>query len=234
MAVHLLAHDQVRGVDVVHLLTDALQSVLQPQHRLPQVALRHSVHHVDGLTLGLRHYFGVSVDVGDLLHFDFQSKVILAQVVNNFVVIFICFFASVTHSWNFSGDWHDVLHARRRYAQIIVEWEMVAVQHVRPRKAKRGHDGRAAALDALTQGPARLNRLVQIVQTNGGEKRAQELSGVGVTLLLNQRDPGRSLLQNLVHGFMSEQVRQAHLCVLYIMAEEKVCRNWLAVVLFVE
>ncbi len=73
MAVHLLAHDQVGGVDVVHLLTDALQSVLQPQHRLPQVTLRHAIQLVNGLALGLRHYLGVTVDVGDLLNFDFQS-----------------------------------------------------------------------------------------------------------------------------------------------------------------
>lgn len=73
MAVHLLAHDQVGSVDVVHLLTDALQAVLQPQHRLPQVMLRHAVQLVDGLALGLRHYLGVSVDVGDLLDFDLKS-----------------------------------------------------------------------------------------------------------------------------------------------------------------
>ena len=73
VAVHLLAHDQVGGVDVVHLLADALQAVLQPQHRLPQVALRHAVQLVDGLALGLRHYLGVAVDVGDLLDFDLQS-----------------------------------------------------------------------------------------------------------------------------------------------------------------
>lgn len=72
IAVHLLAHDQVGGVDVVHLLTDALQAVLQPQHCLPQVTLRHAVELVNGLALGLRHYLGVAVDVGDLLDFDLQ------------------------------------------------------------------------------------------------------------------------------------------------------------------
>lgn len=73
VAVHLLAHDQVGSVDVVHLLADALQPILQPQHRLPQVPLRHAVQLVDGLALGLRHDFGVAVDVGDLLNFDLQS-----------------------------------------------------------------------------------------------------------------------------------------------------------------
>lgn len=75
ISVHLLAHDQVGSVDVVHLLADALQAVLQPQHRLPQVALRHAVQLVDGLALGLRHYLGVAVDVGDLLDLDLQSLV---------------------------------------------------------------------------------------------------------------------------------------------------------------
>lgn len=73
MAIHLLAHDEVCGVDVVHLLADTLQPVLQPQRRLPEVSLRHAVHHVDCLALRVWHYFGVAVDVGDLLHFDFQS-----------------------------------------------------------------------------------------------------------------------------------------------------------------
>ena len=73
VTVHLLAHDQVGGVDVVHLLADALQAVPQPQHRLPQVVLRHTVQLVDGLALGLWHYLGVTIDVGDLLDLDLQS-----------------------------------------------------------------------------------------------------------------------------------------------------------------
>ena len=72
-AVHLLAHDQVGGVDVVHLLTDALHAVLQPQHRLLQVAVHHAVQLVNGLALVLRHDLGVTVEVEDLLHFDLQS-----------------------------------------------------------------------------------------------------------------------------------------------------------------
>lgn len=234
MAVHLLAHNQVGSVDVVHLLTDALQAVLQPQHGLPQVTLCHAIQLVNGLALGLRHYLGVTVDVGDLLNFDFQSKVILTQVVNNFVVIFIRFLASIANSGHFFGDRHKVLDASWWYAQVVVEWETVAVQHLWPRKAKRGHHWRAAELDAFAQRPARLYGFVQIVQTDGSEKGAEELSRVGVTLLLNQRDPRRSLLQNLIHGFVSEQVREAHLCVLYIVAQEKICRNWLAIILFVE
>lgn len=73
MAVHLLAHDQVGGIDVIHFLTDTLQAVPQPQHRLPQVALGHTVQLVNGLALGLWHNLGVPVYVGDLLDFDLQS-----------------------------------------------------------------------------------------------------------------------------------------------------------------
>lgn len=234
MAVHLLTHDQIGGVDVVHLLADALQAVPQPQHRLPQVELCHAVHLVDGLGFGLRHYLGVTVDVGDLLHLDLQSEVILAQVVNNFIVVFICFLAGVTHSGHFLGDWCKVVDACRWDAQVVVERETVAVQHLWPGEAERGHDGRAAVLDALAQRPARLDGLIQIIQTDGGEEGAQELSCIWVTSLPNQRDPGRSLLQNLGHGFVSEQVREAHLRVLYVMAQEQVCRDLFAVVLFVE
>lgn len=134
----------------------------------------------------------------------------------------------------FFGDCRKVVEACRWYAQVIVEWETVAVQHLGPGKAKRGHDGRAAVLDAFAQGPAGLYGLVQVVQADGSEKGAEELSCVGVTLLLNQRDPGRSLLQNLVHGFVSEQVREAHLRVLYVVAQQETGWNWLAVILFVE
>lgn len=73
IAVHLLAHDQVGSIDVVHLLADALQAVFQPQDCLPQVALCHTVHLVDGLALALWHNLGVTVDVEDLLDFDLQS-----------------------------------------------------------------------------------------------------------------------------------------------------------------
>lgn len=73
MAIHLLAHDQVGAIDVIHLVTDAPKSILQPQLRLPQFTLCHPIHHVNGLALGLWHYFGVTINVGDLFEFDFQS-----------------------------------------------------------------------------------------------------------------------------------------------------------------
>lgn len=67
-----LSHDQIGRVDVVHLLTGALQAVFEPQHRFLQVPLRHSVQLVNGLALGFQDDFGISVDVGYLLHFYFQ------------------------------------------------------------------------------------------------------------------------------------------------------------------
>ena len=131
------------------------------------------------------------------------------------------------------GDWREALDACRWDAQVIVEWEALAVQHLRPGEAERGHHGRAAVLDALAQRPARLYGLVQVVQAHGGEEGAEELSSVGVTLLLHQRDPRRRLLQNLVHGFVPEQVREAHLRVLDVVAQQQVWRDRLAVVLLV-
>lgn len=132
------------------------------------------------------------------------------------------------------GDRHRVVHARRGDAQVVVQGEPLAVQHLGPGEAERVHDGRAAVFDALAQGPARLDGLVQVVQAHRSEQGAQELPGVRVTLLLNQRDPGRRLLQDLVHGFVAEQVGQAHLRVLDVVAQEEVCRDGLAVVLLIE
>lgn len=132
------------------------------------------------------------------------------------------------------SNWRDVLDACGRYAQVIVQWEAVTVQHLGPGESKRGHHGRAAVLDALAQGPARLDGLVQVVQADRSEEGAQELSRVGVALLLDERDPRRGLLQDLVHRFVSEQVREAHLRVLYVVAQEEVCGDRLAVILFVE
>lgn len=138
------------------------------------------------------------------------------------------------HAHTFFSGWHRVVDAGGRDAQVVVQREPLAVQHLRPREAERGHHGRAAALDALAQGPARLYGLVQVVQAHGREQGAQELPGVRVTLLLHQRDPGRGLLQNLAHGLVSEQVGQAHLRVLDVVAQEQVGGDRLAVVLLVE
>lgn len=73
IAVHLLTHDQVGSIDVIHLLADALQAVFEPQDFLPQVLLCHAVYLVNGLAFGLWHNLGVTVDVEDLLDFDLQS-----------------------------------------------------------------------------------------------------------------------------------------------------------------
>lgn len=68
-----LSHDQIGCVDVVHLLTGALQAVFEPQHGFLQVPFGHTVQLVNGLALRLQDDFGVPVDVGYLLHFDFQG-----------------------------------------------------------------------------------------------------------------------------------------------------------------
>lgn len=67
-----LSHDQIGRVDVIHLLAGALQAVFEPQHRLLQVSFGYAVQLVNGLALGLQDDFGISVDVGYLLHFYFQ------------------------------------------------------------------------------------------------------------------------------------------------------------------
>lgn len=132
------------------------------------------------------------------------------------------------------GDRHDILRAGRWDAQVVVRRETVTFEHLWPREAERVHEGRAASPDALAQRPARLDGLVQVVQADGSEQRAEELPRVRVTLLLDQGDPGGGLLQDLVHGFVSEQVRQTHLRVLDVVAELEFGGNLLTVVLFVE
>lgn len=127
-----------------------------------------------------------------------------------------------------------MIDARWRDTQVIVGRETLAVKHIWPREPERGHHRCATVFDALAQRPARLDRLVQIVQTHRCEERAKKLPRVGVTLLLDQWNPRRGLLQNLVHGLVPEKIREAHLGVFDVMAQEKIGRDGFAVILFVE
>ena len=125
----------------------------------------------------------------------------------------------------------EVVHARRGDAQVVVGGEPSAVQHIRPWEPEGVHHRCAAVLNALTERPARLDRFVQVIETNGGEKGAEKLSGVGVALLLHQRGPRGRLLQDLVHGLVAQEVGQAHLRVFNIVAQMQILWYGLAVVL---
>lgn len=120
----------------------------------------------------------------------------------------------------FPGDRQDVVAAGQRDAEVVVLGEAAAVQHVGPGEAEGGHDRGAALLHLLAERVARLDDLVQVVDADGGEEGAEELPGVGVALLLHQRDPGGGLLQHLLHRFVPQQVGQPHALVLDAPAQQ--------------
>lgn len=120
----------------------------------------------------------------------------------------------------FPGDGEDVVAAGQRDAEVVVLGEAAAVQHVGPGEAEGGHHRGAALLHLLAERVAGLDDLVQVVDADGGEEGAEELPGVGVALLLHQRDPGGGLLQHLLHRLMPQQVGQPHALVLDAPAQQ--------------
>ena len=114
-------------------------------------------------------------------------------------------------------------------AEVVVLGETVALKHVGPGEAEGGHDRSAAVLHLHAERVARLDGFVQVIEADGGEERAQELLGVRVALLHDQRDPGARLLQHLLHGLVAQQVGQPHVLVLYAVAQLQVGRDGLAV-----
>lgn len=119
--------------------------------------------------------------------------------------------------------------ASEGYAEVVVLGEAVALEHVGPGEAEGGHDRSAAVLHLYTERVARLDDFVQIIEAHRGEERAQELLGVRVALLHDQRDPGARLLQHLLHGLVAQQVGQPHVLVLYAVAQLQVGGDGLAV-----
>lgn len=94
----------------------------------------------------------------------------------------------------FPGDGEDVVAAGQRDAEVVILGEAAAVQHVGPGEAESRHDRGAALLHLLAERVAGLDDLVQVVDADGSKEGAEELPGVGVALLLHQRDPGGRLL----------------------------------------
>lgn len=114
-------------------------------------------------------------------------------------------------------------------AEVVVLGETVALKHVGPGEAEGGHDRSAAVLHLHAERVARLDGFVQVIEADGGEERAEELLGVRVALLHDQRDPGARLLQHLLHGLVAQQVGQPHVLVLYAVAQLQVGRDGLTV-----
>lgn len=129
----------------------------------------------------------------------------------------------------FLGGRQEVVAAREGDAEVVVLGETVALEHVWPGEAEGGHDWSAAVLHLHAERVARLDGFVQVIEADRGEERAQELLGVWVALLHDQRDPGARLLQHLLHGLVAQQVGQPHVLVLYAVAQLQVGRDGLAV-----
>ena len=101
-------------------------------------------------------------------------------------------------------------HALAGDAHVVVQRELVAVQHGRPGEAVRLHPPLAACPHSLAEGPAGVDRSLQ---AHGGEQGAEEQLGVGVALDVQQGDPAHALLGHLVQRVVLHQVRQSHLSV---------------------
>lgn len=119
--------------------------------------------------------------------------------------------------------------ARKGDAEVVVLGETVALEHVGPGEAEGRHDRSAAVLHLHAERVARLDGFIQVIEADRGEERAQELLGVRMALLHDQRDPGARLLQHLLHGLVAQQVGQPHVLVLYAMAQLQVGRDGLAI-----
>ena len=77
-------------------------------------------------------------------------------------------------------------------AHVVVERELVAVQHRRPREPVRLHCPLAAGLHLLTQRAARVDRPLQ---ADRSKKGTEEELAISVTLHVEKRNPRCSLEQ---------------------------------------
>lgn len=104
----------------------------------------------------------------------------------------------------------------------VVLGKLVTGEHLRPREAKRLHDGGAAVPHGLAQPPARVNGPLQ---AHGRKERAEEDLRSRVAVLVHQGHPAAGLLLRLGHGFVLQQVGQHHLGVAYVVTEPHVVRD---------
>lgn len=95
-------------------------------------------------------------------------------------------------------------------AELRPAGEAAAVQHLRPGEAEGAHDGQAAVPHRLAEAPAGAHRHAELRPAHRGEERAQELAGVRVAALGEQRQPGSSLLLHLPQAVVAQQVRKSH------------------------
>ena len=85
-------------------------------------------------------------------------------------------------------------------AQVVVDGELVAGQHVGPGEPVGLHDRGAAVPHRLAQRPARVDGPVQ---AHGRKQRAQKLLCIPMAKFGHERQPGRRLLLGLLERIVA-------------------------------
>ena len=104
-------------------------------------------------------------------------------------------------------------------AHVVVQGELVAVQHGRPGKPVGLHPALTPSPDWLAE---RATGIDGSLQADRGEQRAEEELGVRVALDVQQGDPAHALLRHLVQGVVLHQVGQAHLGVAWQQQQQTI------------
>ena len=86
----------------------------------------------------------------------------------------------------------------------------------------RRHGPLASGLHLLAKRSARVDGSLE---ADGGKERAEEQLTVGVTLDVQERDPGGGLLRGLLHRVVLKEVGKPHLGVADVAAEGHVLRD---------
>lgn len=115
-----------------------------------------------------------------------------------------------------------------RDAELRPTREPGAVEHLGPREPEGAHHGDAAVPHGLAEVSAGADGAAELRQTHRGEERAQELLGVPVAELGDERQPGRRLLLGLPQGVVAEQVGDPHLPVADPVAQRQGARDGFA------
>lgn len=104
-------------------------------------------------------------------------------------------------------------------AEVIINGKLITGQHLWPGEAVGLHHRSAAVPHRLAQRAAGVDGPVQ---AHGRKQRTQEDLGVGMATLGQEGHPAASLLLDLGHGLVVQEVGQPHLLVADVVAEAQV------------
>lgn len=97
-----------------------------------------------------------------------------------------------------------------RDAKIVINWEFVTLEHLRPGKAIGLHDRSTAVPDGFAQRAAGVNGPIQAHRSKQGAKKHL---CVCMAALGQKGYPAACLLHHLRHGLMVQQIGKSHLFV---------------------